>query len=90
MDYGNAASANSAMAARSEKPLESLACAAQRVNNATVTVQNFLDRWHGPPPECAESGAAAPAAYPHATNLERLFSALDRLEDRLVSLNAIG
>ena len=71
-------------------PLDSLAGAVQRVNNATVTVQNFLDRWHGPSPSPTEGADKEQSSYPHSQKLERLFAALDRLEERLGSLNAIG
>jgi hypothetical protein len=97
MDYAQAAGMQQAGAAngpRAQKPLESLALAAQRINTATVNIGHFLDRWHGPTPEPATSlsslGAELEKPLPHGGNLDRLFSAIDRLESRIDALNAIG
>jgi hypothetical protein len=87
----NAGGALGGDATRVQKPLESLAQAAQRINSATVNVGLFLDRWHGAKPEptaCGNGQIEAP--LPHSGNLDRLFSAIERLEQRIDALNAIG
>lgn len=72
-----------------QRPLESIASAVQRVNNATVRIGEFLERFHGNEPK-GDTGVEAETRTPHAVNLNRLFSALERLESRVDSLNAIG
>lgn len=76
-------------AAPKQRPLESIAAATQRVNNAIVGVQDFLDRWHGQRPE--STNAVGPEPGPcYSGELERLMSAVERLESRIVALNEIG
>jgi hypothetical protein len=74
-----------------ERPLESLASAVQRINTATVTVQAFISRFHGAeqPADGAEAGKIE-ALPPYNVTIERLFSALQRLENRIDALATIG
>lgn len=77
---------------RDQTPLESLAGAVHRINGATVNVQCFLSRFHGEEPTSDNSGEAGAimASPPHRQTIERLFSALDRLEQHINQLSQIG
>jgi prefoldin subunit 5 len=98
MDYASNSMANAAAALNQfgqlnqtrQRPLESIATATQRVNSAIVGVQDFLDRWHGPRPEAAASGATFENGPCYSGELERLMSAIERLESRIAALNEIG
>lgn len=90
MDYAASSQAGSNNTARETRPLESIALAAQRVNSATVGIQHFLDRFHGPTPEVVSKEPMAPDPAYHAASLDRLFAALDRLETRVEALNTLG
>lgn len=85
-------SSRGAVRSTADRPLESLPLAVNRVNNAVVGVQQFLDRFHGPSPEKEASGGPAPLPdlMHHSAVLGRLFEALDRLETRVDALNSIG
>jgi hypothetical protein len=75
------------------KPLETLAGAVQRVDNAGAEISRFVDRFHGQSPAdllAAPLPAVQAAAPPYGNTLEKLFSALERLETRIDALNAIG
>lgn len=89
--YDTAQAGQALNVARETRPLESIAHAVQRVNTATVQMQSFLDRFHGPGPtlDAVEAKPAEPPQH-HAANLDRLFSALDRLEQKIAALNLIG
>lgn len=78
--------------ARDTRPLETIAVAVNRVNSAQVTIQRFIDRWHGETPKEPMAGGDSPQTVttPHAINLERLFQAIDRLETRVQALDQIG
>jgi hypothetical protein len=71
------------------KPLQRLSLAVTRVNSAVVRIGDFTDRFHGEPPKDPQGGEIAGQA-PYGVDLDRLFSALDRLETRLEALEAIG
>lgn len=88
-NYDNRPAATTAIP---DKPLESIAHAVQRINNAAVSVANFLERFHGPVPETAVTEAVPDRAGPppYSNSLDRLFGAIDRLESRIESLNALG
>lgn len=76
-----------------QRPLDSIATAAQRINTAQVQITRFLDRFHGPQPEKAADGMAGSQlepTMPHSQNLNRLFAAIDRLDARVEALNQIG
>jgi hypothetical protein len=77
-----------------DRPLESIASAANRVNGAVVRVQSFLDRFNGAKPEPAATAGGlnngSAIRTPHRESLDRLFAAIDRLEDRLEALDSIG
>lgn len=79
---------------RANRPLETIAHAAQRVNTATVAIQAFIDRFHGAQPtEAAPPTAAEPpnaSQPPYDVSLNRLFACLDRLETRVDALSHIG
>jgi len=82
-NYASNQAANVQMPGQTKpRPLESIATATQRVNNAIVGVQDFLNRWHGPQPLDA-SGEAVDMRQPYAGELERL-------ESRIGALNEIG
>lgn len=74
--------------AKIERPLETLSHAHLRVNSAMVRIQNFLDRFHGAQPE-ADGLTEAPIES-YRDGIERLFAALDRLENRVDKLDQIG
>lgn len=73
-----------------EKPLQRLPLAVHRVNSAVVRVGNFIDRFHGEAPAAPTTSGEDAAVSPYGIDLERLFSALERLENRLDALEAIG
>jgi hypothetical protein len=75
-----------------QRPLETLSGAVLRVNSATVSVQDFIARFHGHEPESGAEAAsnAISAAPPYGVSLEKLFAAIDRLETSVNSLTKIG
>jgi hypothetical protein len=73
-----------------QRPLESIATATQRINSAIVGVQDFLERWHGPKAEAKTIGAASEPGPCYSGELQRLMSAIERLEERVAALNEIG
>jgi uncharacterized lipoprotein len=74
------------------RPLEGLSIAALRVNSAAVTIQAFLDRFHGDSgiEDTAGRGPEIEATPPYNVSLDRLLCALDRLEARVNDLTKIG
>lgn len=85
-----ALSSYGADATTGNRPLESLASAAMRVNSAAVRLDQFIDRFNGAEPTLSHGTAAPEAPAPYAQNIERLFSAIERLEMRVDTILSIG
>lgn len=66
-----------------------LKAAAERVSKAAWTVDNFLDRFHGPRPQSA-SDTPETTADNYRNDLDSLFKAIDRLENAISALDHIG
>jgi len=66
-----------------------LKAAAERISVATLKVDNFLDRFHGPRPECA-TNAPGPNCDSYRNDIEAVFVQLERLESAVAALDHIG
>jgi hypothetical protein len=88
MEYATLGGAAAAQLNRTPE-LGRLKSASERIDSATNSISNFLDRFNGPqPPRAGNQGAPSGGSY--RNDIDTLFIVVDRLEQTVAALSDIG